>query len=321
MRKGIRVSYGSAVELGLVEGRLAARPRTAYLFSSDGACRGKCAFCPQSLGGFSDRVSRVRWLEFSLDSVLEAIRTSRFVERVCLQCADERRVMAELPSLVRRLAGAGGLPVSVSLPPLEVTLMEELREAGADRLTVPIDCASQRLFHAVKGRRMEDCLDSLGGAVDVFGRGRVGTHVIVGLGETEEETVSLLVQLWARGVRPSLFAFTPVKGTVLEGGRPPAMATYRRLQLAMHMIVELGVGGEGFTFDARGRLTGYPMDSPSLVSIVKGGRPFETGGCPGCNRPYFNERVAGPLFNFPYPPTEEDIKCIEEELLGNASAD
>jgi len=214
-----------------------------------------------------------------------------------------------------------GIPVSVSLPPLELDIMEGLKDAGADRLTVPVDCASRKLFRAVKGRRMEDCLDALGNAVTVFGRGRVGTHVIVGLGETEEEVVFLLARLQAMGVKPSLFAFTPVKGTGMEGGRQPAMATYRRLQLAMYMIVELGVGSEGFIFDGRGRLAGYPIDSPSLASIVRGGRPFETNGCPGCNRPYFNERVSGSLFNFPYPPTEEEIKCIEEELLGSASAD
>jgi biotin synthase-related radical SAM superfamily protein len=321
MRNGIRVSYGSAVEVGLVEGRLAARPRTAYLFLSNGACRGRCAFCPQSMGGFSDRVSRVRWPNFPLDSVLEAINSSRSVERVCLQCADEPWVKGEIPYLVRRLAATRGIPVSVSIPPVEVGLMEELKDAGAERLTVPIDCASPRLFHAVKGRRMVDCLDALRSAVAVFGRGRTGTHVIVGLGETEKEAVSLLAQLWAMGVRPSLFAFTPVKGTAMEGRQQPAIAAYRRLQLAMHMIVELGVRGEGFTFDGRGRLAGYPVDRSDLASIAREGRPFETGGCPGCNRPYFNERVSGPLFNFPYPPTEVEIKCIEEELLGNTSAD
>jgi biotin synthase len=51
--------------------------------------------------------------------------------------------------------------------------------------------------------------------------------------------------------------------------------------------------------------------------MVKGGRPFETRGCLGCNRPYFNERVLGFPFNFPYPPSEEEKEQIREDLCGS----
>ena len=30
---------------------------------------------------------------------------------------------------------------------------------------------------------------------------------------------------------------------------------------------------------------------------------FETSGCPGCNRPYYNERPGGMLYNYPRPLT------------------
>jgi biotin synthase len=317
MRVGIRVSYGSAIELGLAEGKLAARPRTAYLFMSDGACRGRCAFCPQSSGAHSDKVSRVSWPEYPLDSVLEAVRSSRSIERVCLQCSDEERVLEDLPPLVRRVVQMGSCPVSVSLPPPEAALIGVLKDAGADRLTVPIDCADPRLILGVKGRNMTDYLDALARAVAIFGRDRVGTHLIVGLGEAEKDVVSMLAHVWDMGVRPSLFAFTPVKGTAMERLRQPALATYRRLQLAMYMIVELEADRGDFAFDTRGKLAGYPISETALASMVKGGRPFETRGCLGCNRPYFNERVLGFPFNFPYPPSEEEKEQIREDLCGS----
>jgi len=146
----------------------------------------------------------------------------------------------------------------------------------------------------------------------------VGTHVIVGLGETEEEVVCLIGRLLTMGVMPSLFALTPVKGTIMEGERPPPIATYRRLQLALYIMAEWGVGGGGFSFNDLGRLTGYPLEKNALEPLVKGGKPFETRGCPGCNRPYFNERVSGPLFNFPRPPSQGEIRCIEEDLFESA---
>lgn len=321
MKDAIRVSQGSAVELGLAEGRLAARPRTLYLLLSHGGCRGGCAFCPQSMGGASDRVSRIGWPSFPLASVLRAVRSTNAMERICLQCTDEGSTIEELPALVRRLVGEGGLPVSVSLPPTGAGVLGALKVAGAERVTIPLDCASPRLFTAVKGRRMGDCLRSLRGAAAIFGKGAVGSHIIVGLGESEEEVVSACAGLWAMGVLPSLFAFMPVRGTPMEGRGQPPIPSYRRLQLALHMIVELGLGIDSFTFDDSGRLVTFPLGGPELASVVKGGKPFETKGCPGCNRPYFNERASGPLFNFPYRPSRAEIKCIEEELFGKASAD
>jgi biotin synthase-related radical SAM superfamily protein len=316
MRKRIRVSYGSAVELGLVEGKLAARPRTAYLLLGEGACRGKCAFCPQSTGGASGLIARVSWPQFSLESVLDALCSTTSIERVCCQCPDEEAVKGELPYLVGRVAG--GHPVSVSMPPWDAEFMVDLRVSGAERLTIPIDCASPRLFRAVKGREISECLIALGKAVEVFGRGMVGTHVIVGLGETEEEVLHLTGHLLTMGVMPSLFALTPVKGTIMEGERPPPIGTYRRLQLALFIMAELGVGSGEFSFNDRGRLAGYPLEKNALESMVKGGKPFKTRGCPGCNRPYFNERVSGPIFNFPRHPTQGEIRRIEEDLFGSA---
>lgn len=316
MSNRIRASYGSAVELGLVKGKLAARPSTAYLLLGRGGCRGKCAFCAQSRLGFQGQIARVSWPQYPLDSVLEALRSSESIERVCFQCPDEEMIKTELPFLVARASMHH--PVSVSMPPWGRDLMSELKVAGAERLIVPIDCASPRLFTAVKGGRMSEYLNSLSDAVEVFGRGKAGTHLIVGLGEAEKEVVDLVGRLLAMGIVPSLFALTPVKGTAMEKRRPPPLAAYRRLQLAVHIMADLGKKAEGFSFDSCGKIIGYPMEKTALEEIVRGGKPFETKGCPGCNRPYFNERVSGPIYNFPYHPSREEIRSIEGDIYGSA---
>jgi biotin synthase len=316
MSNRIRASFGSAVELGLVEGKLAARPSTAYLLLGSGACRGKCAFCAQSTYGLQGQIARVSWPQYPLDSVFEALRSSGSIERVCFQCPDDDEAKMDLPFLVARASIHH--PVSVSMPPWDRDFMTELKVAGAERLTVPMDCASPRLFTEMKGKRMSECLNSLSDAVDVFGRGRVGTHLIVGLGEAEREVVGLVGRLLSRGIMPSLFALTPVKGTAMEKRKPPPLAAYRRLQLALHIMADLGVKVEGFSFDRCGEIIGYPMEKTAMEEIVRGGKPFETKGCPGCNRPYFNERVSGPIYNFPYPPSPEEIRSIEEAIYGNA---
>ena len=36
------------------------------------------------------------------------------------------------------------------------------------------------------------------------------------------------------------------------------------------------------------------------------GQAFQTSGCPGCNRPYYNERPGRTMFNYPRPLTPEE---------------
>ncbi|MCW3977503.1 MAG: radical SAM protein, partial [Candidatus Bathyarchaeota archaeon] len=40
-----------------------------------------------------------------------------------------------------------------------------------------------------------------------------------------------------------------------------------------------------------------------------------TSGCPGCNRPYYNERPGGPLYNYPRQPLPDEIRAIKEHQI------
>jgi len=68
------------------------------------------------------------------------------------------------------------------------------------------------------------------------------------------------------------------------------------------------------SFDASGRIIDFGLPRGELVEIASTGEPFMTSGCPGCNRPYYNERPSGPLYNYPFRPGEEDIKAILAQL-------
>jgi biotin synthase len=140
--------------------------------------------------------------------------------------------------------------------------------------------------------------------------------LIVGLGEEEFDLVVLMQKLWEKGIVPYLFAFTPVKGTPMEKRAAPALVAYRRLQLARHIIIERGRGLDAFEFDGMGRIKRFLIAKSEFESMISDARAFMTSGCPGCNRPYFNERVSGPIFNFPRKPKAEEISRIRGEMLG-----
>lgn len=198
--------------------------------------------------------------------------------------------------------------------------MLELAEAGVDRIGIALDAATERLFDETKGSKVagpytwENQFRKLYEALEVFGKGNVSTHLIVGLGETEQEIISLIQKCVEITVLPALFAFTPIHGTRLEKHAPPLVDAYRRVQLARYLIVAGKARAESMCFDGAGCLTDYGVDKDSLIEIVETGKPFLTSGCPGCNRPFYNEKPSGPIYNYPRPLTRGEIDVIKQQL-------
>ena len=113
--------------------------------------------------------------------------------------------------------------------------------------------------------------------------------MIAGLGETEKELLTAVQKVFDLGVLPALFAFTPVRGTVLEGMNQPEVGSYRRVQLARYLIVAGLVRLSDMGFDAEGKIVDFGLDCTRLNEIVDSGKPFLTSGCADCNRPFYNE--------------------------------
>ncbi|MCQ5376921.1 MAG: radical SAM protein [Candidatus Methanomethylicia archaeon] len=319
MITSIQISTGSAAALGLAGYRISTLPTTAYFFLMGEGCRGKCLFCPQSskLDARANTVSRVEWPTYDVSSVLNGLSKSGGIKRACIQCSDEPKIAVRAVELVRGLKGVRDIPISVSIPPIPIEDIESLKGGGVERITIPLDCSNERLIQTIKGKSMDDLLRSLSDAVDVFGRGKVGTHIIAGLGETEREVVMLIDGLFTMGILPSLFAFFPVIGTALGGRAPPSIESYRRLQIARFLVVERGLHSESFEFDQLGNIAKIHVPSEEIKEIVQRGEAFMVAGCPGCNRPYFNERVRGPIYNYPRPLEDADVMRVEGEINGS----
>ena len=324
--KRIRVSTGSAIVLGLLRGRLDAKPTTIYLLTyRDEKCSANCGFCPQARTskGRADMLSRVTWPPFPTKKVVSRIgRIAEFgaIKRVCIQSVNYPTVFSDLLSLVREIKSRAKLPVSISCQPLNRQRMETLVEAGVGRISIALDAATEQIFNKIKGRSAggpyvwERQRESLMEAVEVFGEGSISTHLIVGLGETEKEIVQMIQWCVDSGIYPGLFAFTPIPGTPLESNPQPALSHYRRIQIAHYLVTGGKTRCEDMSFNDTGRLTGFGISKKQLREIVRTGKPFVTSGCPGCNRPYYNERPAGPIYNYPVQPRPEEITGIERQI-------
>jgi biotin synthase-related radical SAM superfamily protein len=322
----IRVSIGSAIVLGLLEGKLDAAPTTAYLMTyRTGKCTANCLFCPQARTSQanSELLSRVSCPAFATNQVVQKIGNafaSQRIKRVCIQALNYPEVFNHLAALVKKIKRHANVPISVSCQPINSGNMRLLAEAGADRIGIALDAATETLFNEIKGANAngpytwEKQFRQLHEALKVFGKGKVSTHLIIGLGETENEAVSLIQRCVDMDVSPALFAFTPVRGTALATKPQPPIAAYRRIQLARYLIVNRHARSEDMHFDSAGCLTDYGIEKETLTCIVESGKPFQTSGCPDCNRPFYNEKPSGPIYNYPRNPRREEITAIKHHL-------
>ena len=320
----IRVSVGSAIVLGLVEGRLDALPTTVYLLTyQDRKCTANCAFCSQAKSSKSraDMLSRVNWPPFATTRVVDRIEKAAKhgkIKRVCIQALNYTTVFDDVLSVISSIRSRCTVPISISCQPVNSDMMKKLAEAGVERIGIPLDAATEEIFDKIKGKQVggpyvwQGQLKVLEGAVKIFGRNMVSTHVIVGLGETEKDIAKILQLCVDMGVYPALFAFTPVSGTALERSLPPSLRAYRRVQLARYLITLGQVRYENLRFDNNERVVDFGVSRKTLNEIISSGTPFLTSGCPNCNRPYYNEKPGDLMFNFPRGPTVEEIKQIEK---------
>ncbi len=323
----IRVSIGSAIVLGLKKGHIDVNPTTAYLLlGRETKCLANCSFCPQAKHSSSraDMLSRVTWPEFLIEEVMSNIKKTvktRKIKRVCMQSLNYPEVFENIVSLVIAIRKSIDVPISVSCKPPSKDQIKQIFQAGANRISIALDGATEQIFEKIKGTIVGSNYTwskhqkALQEAVNIFGKGFVSTHLIVGLGETEKQLCQTIQWCIDSGIKPALFAFTPIKGTALENNPPPQLSHYRRIQVAHYLLTKKITTIDKMEFNKKEKIMGFGVSQQNLMKTIKTGEPFRTSGCPDCNRPYYNEKPRGPFYNYPRPLLTKEIEK-EKKVLG-----
>ena len=312
----INVSIGTVGVLGLADVPMETAPTTAYLMLG-GRCALSCAFCAQARDSEASalKLSRVTWPEYDLETMIEGLAGAARrgeIKRACLQVTVGRDSFDRTLETVRAIKKAvPDLPVDAAILPRNFGQVEVLLEAGVDHIGIGLDAANQGVFERVKGSHWDHVWALIEGMSERY-PGQVSVHVIVGLGETERDVVEVIQHLHDLGTTVGLFAFTPVRGTPLENVPQPPLDVYRRIQAARYFICVKGIRMDRFDFSSGGRLLDFgEADGEALLAE---GRAFQTSGCPDCNRPFYNERPGGVMYNYPRPLTAEEARTALEEL-------
>lgn len=292
--KKLRISYSTAVEMGFKKGKIKFPNYTAYLMVGE-KCLFNCFYCAQARESQSEKdlLSRVKWPKISLEEFKNKFDPNKF-KRVCIQVVSSLDYWKELGSVLGFLKDQN-IDVSVSIRPKNSEEVRTLfKKYRIDRVSIALDVANKNLFSKIRGNRFEFYENTIKTLSKEF-PGRITTHLIVGLGENDQDIIEVLLNMKKMGVLVSLFAFTPIKGTKYENNPSPSLSRYRKIQIAREIIFQNDIEISNFDFDSQGNLVKTPDIEIDLEEAEK------TSGCPWCTRPFYNEKPNKPLYNVPSP--------------------
>lgn len=221
-------------------------PEQAYITVSE-RCVFDCKFCavPKLQGGIKSGKTVLQMVEDAAKTGnLRAISLTSGVE-VSPQ-HEAKRVAAIVRELLRFR-----VPVGVSISPFP-GVNQILKDAGANEVKYNLECVDPELFSLVcPGISSQEIMDALQEAVVVFGKNRVFTNIIMGLGESDETLRHSIDELTEMGIIPVLRAVFPhpLRAGEVQMQRPSAE---RLLELARDLKKALEKNG----LDGAAALTG-----------------------------------------------------------------
>ncbi len=340
----VQMSTAAAITLGIMTGKMyrcACTRCLNLLLSYPEGCRANCAYCGlarhrEAERDYADRnFIRVDWPAVPLDKVIDKVAADGAASpfhRMCISMITHPRSDGDTVTVLKQWTdriSPETIPVSILSNPTTMVRgdVQRLHELGADIFTVALDAATPEIFDRTRGKGVQSphswakYWEILNNARDIFGPKKFGAHIIVGMGETEHDVLTLVQQLVDMGGHSHMFCFFPEKGSLMDHLPATPRDQWRRVQLARYLIDYRGVSVGQMKFDGEGRVTDFGVAQSELDDVINAGVAFRTSGCPGkfaedisaCDRPYGDSPPSN-IASFPFPPNKSDVRKIRRQL-------
>ncbi|MCJ7445814.1 MAG: radical SAM protein [Methanotrichaceae archaeon] len=226
---------------GTLEMVLAHCPEQAYITLSE-QCIYDCKFCSvPKLGG------KIKTLDEVIE-IVENVQKNGKLKAIALTSGIAKSPEDEIDRIVDVVKALRkyNVPIGVSVHPTKDS-SPRLKDAGVIEIKYNIETMDRAIFQKVcKGRKgfsFDYLLDSLRDAVSVFGKNRVFSNFIIGLGETDECVQEGVEYLAKMGVIPILrpISIPPSRIGELEAKRPSAERLLRLTKMTHEMLDKYGL--------------------------------------------------------------------------------
>lgn len=196
----IVIEGDDVIARGMLEHPLCHCPEQAYIMLSE-KCVYNCEFCPlPKLQGGIKSSAKVQQMvaEAYATGELKAISLTSGV------AVSPEKEVERMAGIVKQLSRKYDLPIGVSVYPTKDS-SEELYSAGACEVKYNVGTMDPELFRRFCPHlSLHEVLDALENAVNIFGRNRVSSNLIIGLGESDETIRKGIVYLTGRCIIPIL---------------------------------------------------------------------------------------------------------------------
>jgi biotin synthase-related radical SAM superfamily protein len=223
---------------GEIEPVLAHCPEQAYITLSE-RCIYDCTFC--SVPKIQGKIKTLK----EVITIVENANKTGLMKAIALTSGvakspeDEIERMVDVVKALKKY----NVPIGVAAYPT-INSTKLLKEAGAVELKYNVETMDRAIFDKVcKGLSLDFIVDSLRDAVPVFGKNRVSTNFIIGLGETDECVREGVEYLAKMGVIPVLRPITiqPLRKDELEATRPSAERLLKLARMTREIIATYGL--------------------------------------------------------------------------------
>jgi len=148
-----------------------------------------------------------------------------------------------LAECARSIKGATGLPIQAQIePPADFDVFSHMKKMGVDDVGIHIESFDPEVRSSVMPGKstiaIERYFEAFEKAVSVFGKNKVSTFVILGLGEDEELTLQMCRESVKMGVYPFLVPLRPVSNTSMADVRPPDGEYLYRMYVTVGKMLE-----------------------------------------------------------------------------------
>lgn len=202
MEKGVLIIREGANEVvrGSIEEELIHCPDQAFITMCE-KCIFDCKFCPvPKLEG------RVKSIDEMLATVEKAYQSGK-LNAISITSGVEESAEKEVDraeELIRKLREIYALPIGVSVYPTKDST-RRLKDAGANELKYNVETMDRDIYKEVCAEQnIDSVLDALKEGVEIFGKNKVCSNFIIGLGESDESAKRGIDELVSMNVIPIL---------------------------------------------------------------------------------------------------------------------